>query len=95
MLLGVPFHLLLTLLAGARSLVWRYAAASVLAISMWFVHFYVILTWLQPWLTGGNWIVELVPWWVGALTHLAYGWTMALVYPLGQYVPYRRQTEQR
>ena len=42
---------------------------------------------------GGNWIVDTVPVWVGALTHLVYGWTMALVYPLGLYVPYRRQTE--
>ena len=54
---------------------------------------YLVLEALQPLLFGGNWIVSLIPWWVGALTHLVYGWTMALVYPLGQYVPYRRQTE--
>jgi hypothetical protein len=31
---------------------------------------------------GGRWISELVPWWVAGLTHLAFGWTIALVYPL-------------
>jgi hypothetical protein len=93
MLLGVPFYLLLTWIAGNRPLVFRLAVASLLAISMWLVHFYAILAWLQPLLIGGNWIVEQVDWWVGALTHLVYGWTMALVYPLGQYVPYRRLME--
>jgi hypothetical protein len=48
---------------------------------------------LQPLLFGGNWIVEQIPWWVGALTHLVYGWTMVVVYPLGRYVPYHRQTD--
>ena len=94
MLLGVPFHLLLTLFTGEATLQRRLLLASALAISMWLVHFYLILIWLQPLLFGGNWIVEQIPWWVAALTHLVYGWTMAIVYPLGQYVPYRRQTEQ-
>jgi hypothetical protein len=31
---------------------------------------------LQPALLGDNWIVRLVPWWVGLLTHLAFVWTM-------------------
>mgnify|MGYP007050515250 FL=1 len=35
----------------------------------------------------------MIPWWIGLVTHLIYGWTMALVFPLGLYVPYRRQTE--
>ena len=60
---------------------------------MWFVHFYLILAWLQPLLFGGNWIVEQIPWWVGAGTHLVYGWTLVLLYPLGRYVPYHRPTD--
>jgi hypothetical protein len=31
---------------------------------------------------------------VAALTHLVFGWTMALVYPLGDFTAYRRPTEQ-
>lgn len=94
MVLGVPFHLLLTWSTSESKVSYRYLVATILAASMWLVHFYLILAWLQPLLFEGNWIVEQIPWWVGLVTHLIYGWTMALVYPLGQYVPYRRQTEQ-
>lgn len=94
MLLGVPFHVLLTWTASNKPARVRFAIASVLALSMWFVHFYLILSWLQPLLFGGDWIVREIPWWVGASTHLVYGWTMTLLFPLGEYVPYRRVTEQ-
>jgi hypothetical protein len=93
MLLGAPFYILLHLLTENASVAYRFVVASLLALSMWVVHFYVLLAWLQPALFGGNWIVEQIPWWVGALTHLVYGWTMVVVYPLGRYVPYHRQTE--
>jgi hypothetical protein len=59
------------------------------------VNFYAILSWLQPLLFGGSWIVQEVPWWVGALTHLVFGWTMLLVQPLGMFVPYQITTEAR
>ena len=65
--------------AGVRG---RLALFSVLAIVIWAINFYGVLIWLQPLLFGGRWIVELIPWWVGAATHLAFGWTMALIYPL-------------
>jgi hypothetical protein len=60
-----------------------------LALAVWVVNFYFILSWLQPVLIGGNWILELVPAWVAALTHLVFGWTTAIVYPLGVYRTYR------
>ena len=94
MLLGIPFQILLSWLTRGKSLAFRMAVGSMLALSMWIVHFYLILGWLQPLLFGGNWIVEQTPAWVAALTHLVYGWTMVVVYPLGEYVPYRRSTEQ-
>ena len=93
MLLGVPFYILLRWFTENASLGYRLAIAALLALSMWFVHFYLILAWLQPALFGGNWIVEQIPWWVGAGTHLVYGWTLVFVYPLGRYVPYHRPTE--
>jgi hypothetical protein len=93
MVLGVPFHVLLTWATDKSSFGFRIGVATLLAGAMWLVHFYLILSWLQPVLFGGNWIVEQIPWWIGLVTHLIYGWTMALVFPLGQYTPYRRQTE--
>ena len=93
MLLGVPFYILLRWFTENASVGYRLATAALLALSMWFVHFYLILAWLQPALFGGNWIVEQIPWWVGAGTHLVYGWTLVFVYPLGRYVPYHRPTE--
>lgn len=96
MLLGIPFQMILARFfpdGRPSSLLPRLAVASVLAIVVWLVSYYGILSWLQPLLFGGDWIVRLVPWYIGALTHLVYGWTMALVFPLGMYTPYRLPTE--
>jgi hypothetical protein len=89
MLLGVLFQVVLSRLAERASLGKRLLIASILALAVWIVNFYLLLSWLQPWLFGGNWIVSEIPWWVGALTHLVFGWTMAVVYPLGAYEPYQ------
>lgn len=93
MLLGIPFQLVLTRYVPNASFVVRLGVVSALALAVWLVNFYGILSWLQPLLFGGAWIVKEVPWWVGALTHLVFGWTMLLVQPLGTFVPYRSHTE--
>ena len=93
MILGGPFHVLLMWLAPKGELWNRLLVATLLATPMWLVHFYLVLAWVQPALVGGNWIVETIPWWVAWSTHLVFGWTMALLAPLGRYVPYRRQTD--
>jgi hypothetical protein len=62
----------------------RFAFFSVLALGVWGVNFYGILSWLQPLLFGGRWIIDLIPWWVAAFTHLVFAWTMALIYPLAE-----------
>jgi hypothetical protein len=92
MVLGVPFFVLLGRFAKEDSLKQRLIVATGLAISMWLVHFYGILIWLQPALLGGNWITDpaLLPPWVAAATHLVFGWTLAVMYPLGKFVPYRQ-----
>jgi hypothetical protein len=89
MLLGIGFQIVLTRWLPNASLARRFAVISILALAVWVVNFYGVLSWLQPLLFGGAWIVEQVPWWVGALTHLVFGWTMLLVQPLGTFVPYR------
>jgi len=93
MMLGIPFHLVLSRYTDGRSFAMRLGVVSALATALWAINFYVLLSWLQPLLFGGNWIVQLIPWWVGLLTHLVFGWTMLAVYPLGKFVPYRSQTE--
>jgi hypothetical protein len=89
MLLGVPFQLLLSWLGEKASLARRLMVATIFAIGIWLVGFYLILSWLQPLLFGGNWIVDsrYLPWWVAAGTHLVFGWTMALIAPWGRLEP--------
>ena len=93
MIYGVVFQMGLAKFTADASLKRRLIVASGFALVLWLVNFYVLLRYLQPLLLDGNWIVELVPWWVAALTHLVFGWTMALVYPWGEYIPYRTQSE--
>jgi hypothetical protein len=98
MLLGIVFHVILTRYAAQAGLLGRLAWASVIAVAVWLVNFYVLLSWIQPLLFGGNWITSTdpvyLPWWVALATHLVFGWTMALIYPWGLFVPYRPQVEQ-
>ena len=95
MLLGIPVYLALTRLGGKRGLLWRLVVATIVSLAIWAFNFYAILSWLQPLLIGGdpgNWITNprFLPWWVAAATHLVFGWTIALLYPLGEYTPYLR-----
>jgi hypothetical protein len=93
MLYGILFQIVLTRFTADSSLAARFVVVSLLALGVWLVNFYGILSWLQPLLFGGSWIVDQIPWWVAAITHLVFGWTMLVVYPLGRYTPYRLQTE--
>jgi hypothetical protein len=94
MVYGIAFQLLLTRFFPTASLGTRLVAAALLGLAIWLVNFYGILSWLQPLLFGGRWILDEVPWWVAGATHLVFGLTMALVYPLGLYEPYSSQSEQ-
>jgi hypothetical protein len=93
MVLGSLMHVILARTGGG--LARRLAVASVAVLVIWLVGFYGILSWLQPLLFGGNWIVDprYLPAWVAAGTHLVFGWTMAALYPLGRFVPYQPVTE--
>ncbi len=58
-----------------------------LSVGVWVVNFYGVLSWMQPLLIGGNWIVEQIPVYVAAATHLVFGWTMLLVDAWGRFTP--------
>ncbi|MBX9789228.1 MAG: hypothetical protein K2Y37_09965 [Pirellulales bacterium] len=93
MLYGMLFEIVLTRYLAQLSAPVRLTAVSALSLALWIVNFYGILSWLQPMLFGGRWIVDQVPPWVAALTHLVFGWTMLLIYRLGRYIPYRLETD--
>jgi hypothetical protein len=95
MLLGIIFQVVLSRYASQAGLAGRLVWATVLAVAVWLVNFYGLIAWLQPLLFGGNWIVSNaeLPWWVALATHLVFGWTMAVIYPWGEFRPYHLQTE--
>ena len=94
MVLGSVFHSVIARFAENKALSVRLIWGSILGAIVWVVNYYLILSWLQPALFGGNWITDhnFLPWWVALATHLVFGWSMAVMAPFGAYVPYRRPT---
>jgi len=90
MILGIPLQLVLTRWFDRASLATRFLVVSLLSLGLYLFNFYALLAWLQPLLFGGNWIVEMIPWWVGASTHLVFGWTLLLLQPFSVFVPYQQ-----
>jgi hypothetical protein len=95
MLLGIPLTLILSRFAPAGPVSKRMIVGAAAALAIWLVNFYAILSWLQPLLFGGHWIVDsrLLPWWVAAATHVVFGVTIALLYPMIQGTPAGRGTD--
>lgn len=96
MLIGIPIYFLLARFCGKNaSLVKRLLVGGALALAIWAINFYGILSWLQPMLLDGDWITnpEVMPPWVAAGTHLIFGWTLAVLYPWGQFTPYQPPTQ--
>lgn len=89
MLLGIPVSLALNRLVPRGGLIPRAAVGALAALAIWGVNFYAILSWLQPMLFGGRWITDdaLLPWWVAASTHVVFGATVGLLYPIIQGQP--------
>lgn len=71
----------------------RVLAAIVLGLVIWIVNFYGILSWLQPMLFGGDWIISAIPFWVAALTHVVFALTMVIIGEWGHFeaTDYKRQ----
>ncbi len=61
---------------------------------MWVVNFYLVLRWLEPALVGHAYVLQLMPAWVAALTHVVFGLTLGVLQPLGRFVPYRTAESQ-
>lgn len=95
MVLGVLFHWVICRFALKQSMSKKLLLGSALAVVVWVVNFYGILSWLQPTMFGGDWITngQHMEWWVALATHLVFGWTMALMAPLGAFEFYKPPTE--
>lgn len=90
---GIPFHMILTRYFAGASFGKRFVVAGLLGVGVWIVNYYCILSWLQPRLIGGNWIVERIPIVVAVFTHVVFGWTMMLVAQWGHFVPPGKNSE--
>ena len=86
MCLGIPFQIVLSRWFDGAAFGVRFAVVTFMALALWIINFYGLIDWLQPLLIGGNWILDNIPWWVAASTHLVFGWTMLAVQPLGRFV---------
>src|SRR5208283_3721416 len=67
MLLGIPFQVVLSRWFGSSSFAQRWLVVTGLSVAIWLINFYVILSWMEPLLFHGRWIVNEIPWWVAAL----------------------------
>lgn len=91
---GIPFHMVLSRFFADSSWITRFLVCTVLGIGVWIVNFYLVLSWLQPMLVGGSWILNRIPIWVAVSTHLVFGWTMFAVDHWGRFVPRNRPTSE-
>ena len=87
-LAGAVFHVLVNYLVPGRTGA-QIALGALYGVAMWLVNFYVVIAWLQPRLVGEAYVLELMPAWIAALTHVIYGVTLGVLQPLGRFVPYR------
>lgn len=91
MLYGMLFQLAMSYFLPFAGIWARISTCGLFSILVWGVNYFGVLLWLQPLLFGESWIVELIPNWVAVLTHLVFGFTMALLYPLGHYQPRKQK----
>jgi hypothetical protein len=90
-LYGIAVHMVMSLFFAEAPSGTRFGVATAIGLGIWIMNFYLLMSWLQPLLLGGNWIVVMIPWWVGALTHLAFVWTIFLGESFaGRFQPYAR-----
>jgi hypothetical protein len=87
MFFGALVHLILQKRFHERTLLQRVVFAAGIGILLWGVNFYLVLSWLQPLLFGGRWIVTEIPFWVSAGTHLLFAVLIALGGRWGQFEP--------
>jgi hypothetical protein len=87
-LAGAVFHVALNRFDPNASAARQIGLGAGYGVLMWIVNFYLVLWWLEPALVGRAYVLELMPVWVAALTHIVYGVTLGILQPLGRFTPY-------
>lgn len=85
---GAVFHVVVNRYFPDASGARQVGLGAAYGVLMWIVNFYLVLWWLEPALVGRAYVLELMPVWVAALTHIVYGVTLGLLQPLGRFTPY-------
>lgn len=85
---GAVFHVLVSLYRPEQPIV-TVGLGAAYGLLLWVVNFYVVIQWLQTSLYGEAYVLQLMPAWVAAFTHMLYGVTLGALEPLGRFVPYR------
>jgi hypothetical protein len=85
---GAVFHVFVNYFGVSRP-AQQIAAGALYGVLMWVVNFYLVLWWLEPALVGQAYVLELMPAWVAALTHVVFGLTLGVLQPLGRFDPFR------
>ena len=65
-MLGIVFVTLTSYSPQIRQLVHYVAAGLGFGLLLWIGNFYLILSWLQPLISGNAYIIENIPWWVAS-----------------------------
>jgi hypothetical protein len=92
---GAPIHVIYSRYVVKGSLQSRILIGIGLGVVMWLVNVYAILSWLQPMVTGGTWIIDEIPWWVALFTHVSFTLTMLILQPYWSFDPGRVQDRAR
>jgi len=90
---GIIFEIIIAKYFKSSNRMQRIVVAIAISLGIWIINFYGIISWLQPMLSGGNWILSSIPFWVAALTHLVFGLTMVFIGEWGHFeaTDYKRQ----
>jgi hypothetical protein len=88
---GAPIHVVFSRFVAGMTVQKRIVAGVALGIAMWVINFYGILSWLQPMVSGGQHIIDEIPIWVAALTHICFALTMMVLQPYWAFDPQRIQ----
>ncbi|MFQ5769610.1 MAG: hypothetical protein ACE5HX_03670 [bacterium] len=86
---GAIFHVLINRFFADRTSGVKILLGGVFGLLLWFVNFYLVLSWLQPLATGEAYILQMMPFWVAAFTHLVYGLTLGILQPIGKFIAYQ------
>lgn len=89
---GAVYHVVMNKYFGTRSYEWKLMMGAGWGLAIWIGSFYLVISWAQPMMVGQAFILNMIPFWVAALTHVVYGVTLGLLEPIGRFTPYRVET---